>query len=477
MAGARLAFEVQVKSDLDKVAKQLEKIERQSRKTAKSSQKTASTLASVGTGLAAIAGSAAAGFVIDRIADSFVRAATSGLQFNIQMEQANTTFSVLLGSADAADKKVSNLFAYAAKTPFEFMGVKDAAIALEAVGINAEKALPWIGDLASVRPDAGGIEEVARAIARLQSGDFGESFERLRDFGISRKMLEGEGLKFDKSGSYKGSAEQAVKAVRGIVEREYGGMADKQSKTLGGMMSTMKDNISMGLGALFKPLFDVAKSDLFPELQKAFDTLGKDPAMKELAKEIAKVAKTYLPTLLREAVKLAPVFVRLWTQSLKTLQVLSPAILGLVRIAGSVAGAFLSISSAISSAFAAAANFAIDNINRIIGGLRNLGVKIDYIKRVSLGLPSGTVGATAKAATGGNQYVANAQGGTYYSPTFAMLGERGPERVVPLAGGADGGVTVNVYVSGGGPVVRSDAYNGALAGVRRARLEAKMMGA
>lgn len=69
---------------------------------------------------------------------------------------------------------------------------------------------------------------MASAFTRIKAGDFGEAFERLRDFGIARKDLEAEGLTFDKDGQYVGTVEAAMKAVRAIVQRDFGGMMDEQ---------------------------------------------------------------------------------------------------------------------------------------------------------------------------------------------------------------------------------------------------------
>ena len=51
-----------------------------------------------------------------------------------------------------------------------------------------------------------------------------------------------------------------------------------------------------------------------------------------------------------------------------------------------------------------------------------------------------------------------AEGGIVNQPTLAMIGEAGPEAVVPLnrGGGAMGGVTVNVMMPEGGTVILDD---------------------
>lgn len=193
----------------------------------------------------------------------------AGLGMNSQLEQNQVAFQVLMGDADKASKVIKNLYQYAATTPFEFPDIANAARTLQTVGLEGDKVIKWVGDLAAANPQAT-IGEVASAIAKLKSGSFGEAFERLRDFGLSKPMLEGAGLKFDKSGQYTGSVDQAMKAVQGIVGKKYGGMADAQSKTFGGMVSTIKDSINMTLGSAFEPMFN----DLKTRMPGIIKTLG-----------------------------------------------------------------------------------------------------------------------------------------------------------------------------------------------------------
>ncbi|GAB6174508.1 hypothetical protein JCM15765_39860 [Paradesulfitobacterium aromaticivorans] len=201
----------------------------------------------------------------------------AGIGTNAQLEQNQIAFQVLTGSAEQAKQTVQDLYQYSASTPFEFPDVSEAGRTLQVVGLNVKDTIKWVGDLAAANPQAT-IGEVASAIARLKSGDFGEAFERLRDFGISREMLTGAGLEFDKGGSYKGSVEQALTAVQKIVQSKYGGMADAQSKTFSGMMSTLKDNVNMTIGKVMEPVFNKLK-ELMPtileQVGRFSDTLAK----------------------------------------------------------------------------------------------------------------------------------------------------------------------------------------------------------
>lgn len=206
--------------------------------------------------------------------ESVVRA---GIGTNAQMEQTQIAFRVLTGSADAAKQTVQDLYAYAASTPFEFPEIAEAGRTLLTVGLNVKDTITWIGDLAAANPGTT-INDIARSIADIKSGNTGEAFARLRDFGISAQMLEGAGLEFDKGGGYKGSVEQALAGVQKIVQDKYGGMADAQSKSFSGMMSTLSDNVNQTIGKVVEPVFNKIK-DIMPtvlaEVGKFSDIVAK----------------------------------------------------------------------------------------------------------------------------------------------------------------------------------------------------------
>lgn len=105
-------------------------------------------------------------------------------------------------------------------------------------------------------------------------------------------------------------------------------------------------------------------------------------------------------------------------------------------IAGVVGGAFGGVSSTIRSNI----NMIIDLVNGAIGGINKLGDAAALIP----GAPHIHLGNIPRLAAGG----------IVSSPTMALIGEAGPEAIVPLSkghgldGGGSGGVTVNVNLSG-----------------------------
>lgn len=181
-----------------------------------------------------------------------------GIGFNAAKEQALISFKTMLKSGEEAKKLFSDLMQFANTTPFESPEVINSAKMLKAYGFEVKELMPLLTDAGNLASGMGArFEDVARVFGRLKSGDFGEAFERLRDFGISRQQLEGEGLQFDKSGQYKGSVEQAMTVVRGIIQKNFGGMMEEQSKTFTGRISTLTDAVNLFLGDVTEPLFQM----------------------------------------------------------------------------------------------------------------------------------------------------------------------------------------------------------------------------
>ena len=114
-----------------------------------------------------------------------------------------------------------------------------------------------------------------------------------------------------------------------------------------------------------------------------------------------------------------------------------------------------SIWASIANSVKKAVNTAIGWINALIGRWNGLSFQIPQITlpTVTIGGKFGIPEMTFGGQTFGGQtwrphqiprIPALASGGIVRSPTLAMIGERGPEAVIPLTGGGAGGVTINV---------------------------------
>lgn len=176
----------------------------------------------------------AAGAAMTAFAVTSVRAAS-----NMQRELAS--LKALGGSASFAAEEFARLDKRASESISSLSSLTAAAKLMKAFGLESQRWLTTADDLAAGMNAT--LEETTRALGRLKSGDFGEAFERLRDFGISRSDLEGEGLKFDKSGQYQGSVEAALNAVETIVKRKFGGLSKTlATETLSGALSNLGDS-------------------------------------------------------------------------------------------------------------------------------------------------------------------------------------------------------------------------------------------
>jgi hypothetical protein len=109
--------------------------------------------------------------------------------------------------------------------------------------------------------------------------------------------------------------------------------------------------------------------------------------------------------------------------------------------------------NAIAQNFEFMANAFITTINVLIKGINlvKFGKDIPSLGAVSIGRMGGGDTGAGGANPAGLDYKAMATGGIVTSPTLALIGEAGPEAVIPLSkmGGMGGGVTINV--NGGDP--------------------------
>lgn len=189
--------------------------------------------------------------------------ASSGLEVATGFEDASTTLTTLYGDLDTAKEKFMWLADFAASTPFEFPELMDATIKLKAYGIEAQNYMGVIGDTASAMGKS--LDDTVEAVADAQTGEF----ERMKEFGIKAvQVVKGNLDQFaqygasvgdtmltyvDKNGKQMAAAvdrnnrEMITSTITAIWNEKYAGAMETRSKTLTGLSSTLKDNLSMAL--------------------------------------------------------------------------------------------------------------------------------------------------------------------------------------------------------------------------------------
>lgn len=212
------------------------------------------------------------------LAGAGVAAVGMGVKVAAANEQARIAFTTMLGSAQKANSFLKQLQQFAAATPFEFPELQTAASSLISVGINANRVIPIMRTLGNVTSGMGtGSEGIQRATVALQQMNaaqaiHAEDLNQLRDAGIPVYDLlssalgksKAEVVALAQSGKL---GKDALDKMMGALEsgkglERFNGLMQKQSQSLTGMWSTLKDTFSMGMANAIEPLLPLLKEGL-----------------------------------------------------------------------------------------------------------------------------------------------------------------------------------------------------------------------
>ena len=160
---------------------------------------------------------------------------------NIEFENLSASLETATGSAEAADVAFAKLREFAATTPFALQESVGAFIKLKNLGIEPTEArLRSFGNTASAMGKS--LDQFIEAVADASTGEF----ERLKEFGIKSKK-EGDKVAFTFRGvttQVKNDSESISNFLQNIGETTFAGAMAKRAKTLGGIISNLKDGIT-----------------------------------------------------------------------------------------------------------------------------------------------------------------------------------------------------------------------------------------
>lgn len=218
-----------------------------------------------------------------KVAQTGIKALSTGIMNNAEIESATVAWNTLLGSQEKAEKMMKDISGYAAKTPFTKMGVEFMAKQLHNAGFEGEKMfeqMTKIGDIGGafgIPEDS--LKEMVRQYSQVQQATvaYTEDLNILQDRGIpiykALAKVTGKTVAQVKemASDAEISSEIYNKAINSIAANTKGAMED-QSKTFNGMWSTFKDTIENISGIVSKPIFDVLKVSL-AEVQEKLDAI------------------------------------------------------------------------------------------------------------------------------------------------------------------------------------------------------------
>jgi tape measure domain-containing protein len=233
-----------------------------------------------------------------------------GIKTAASMETARIGFATMLGSGRKARAFLSDLADFAAKTPFAFPELQTASSRLVSAGVETRKIIPMMTTLGDVTAGMGtGSEGITRATNALQQmiaaqRISAEDLNQLRDAGIPVYDLlasalgktKGEVVALKDEGKLGG---EALTALLGALEtgkglERFNGLMEKQSSSLEGRWSTLKDTVTMGLAGAVKPAIPLVK-----------DLLG-------VANDLAVKAMPKIESALKSGVRWVRSFMREW---------------------------------------------------------------------------------------------------------------------------------------------------------------------
>ncbi|TXH44821.1 MAG: hypothetical protein E6Q97_32190 [Desulfurellales bacterium] len=432
-----------------------------------------------------------------------VAGATYGVTIAAQLETAQVGISTLLGSTEKGAATMQRIKREAARTPFELTGLTQAVQLLASVTHDGDKAVDVIMNVGEGLAAMGkGQAELDRVIVNLQQiAALGHAATiDIKQFAfagipIYEMLQEQTGLAGEALSEFIENGGVTFDLLTQMFDRanDEGGRFfnafQNQSGTFNQALSNMKDSIGLFLADI------VTSTGLFSLLTSAMletsRALGNYKAI--IAEAVQNVRDfillidqhTGIVTALREAwsllsttfmTQVQPALMQLWNALqpfMPVLEAMAKAIGFVLVIALSEAGKaianLITITAQLLAVLMRASAWIVEKVSpflRTMGEdiqfvINKVNALIDSISRLSgKGINFGAlnIGGVARSVAGaaGLPLIPFASGGIVTGPTPALVGEAGPEAIIPLSrmGSFGGGVTVNVYgdVSGQGLV-------------------------
>lgn len=201
-----------------------------------------------------------AAVAIGGIGAALAAAGVKAIEAAGKLQNVQTAFTNMLGSAQKAAAFTKDLQAFAAATPFEFNQVTAAAQKFLAFGFTAEQVIPTltaVGDAAAgVGLGAEGINRVTLALGQIAAKSKVQSDEMLQltEAGIPAWQMLADKIGVSVPEAMDMVTKGMVDAQTGIsalvtgMSQKFGGMMEQQSKTIQGTWSTMMDGIEQTAG-------------------------------------------------------------------------------------------------------------------------------------------------------------------------------------------------------------------------------------
>jgi tape measure domain-containing protein len=231
------------------------------------------------------------------IGGAAVATASYAVKSASDLEMVGVSFETLLHSASRAKTMISDLQDFAERTPFRLPDVEEGAQALLGYGFAARDIIPdltAVGDAAAgLNLGAGGMNGVITALGQILSKGRvqGDEILQLNERHIMAQKYLMQGLHMGPQELRKAieankiSAQKAIPLILKGLEKDFGGLMDKQAKTLGGLWSNFLDKAQRALVSGVNPMLPSIKkwvkgaTDAIPTIMGTFSRLGDMPPL------------------------------------------------------------------------------------------------------------------------------------------------------------------------------------------------------
>lgn len=252
----------------------------------RASRKVKSAYERMGEGLGALAGGAA-------IVGGLAVVGTMAYRTAAQFEQYTIAFETMLGSQEKAAWLLGELRQFAQRTPFDVMGLVEGSKLLMAYGFQLEQILPMlerIGDAsAALGTGEDGIQRMIRALGQMQAKGrvLTQELLQLQELGLPVFEILQEELGLTSQqvadiGNYNVAAVDAIEAILRGIEKRFGGLMERQSKSAAGMVANIQDsflNMRLRVGEGF---LDAIK-EILRDIKETMDFLDESGALQGMA--------------------------------------------------------------------------------------------------------------------------------------------------------------------------------------------------
>lgn len=198
-----------------------------------------------------------------------------GIKYNAEIETYQTSFEVMTGSAEKAAEVIEELKRVGASTPFELPDLTDTTQLLMNYGLSADEAMDkmmMLGDISQGSADK--MSRIAMAYGQMSSaGKVSlEDVKQMIEAGFNPLQEISESTGESMASLYERISDGAISVdeITASMQRatteggKYYQSMEKQSQTISGMISTLKDNAQQLLGEITSPITEKFANEVLP---------------------------------------------------------------------------------------------------------------------------------------------------------------------------------------------------------------------